>query len=117
VEIKCEMRQEGLKLLADKNNTGDVIRVFAYLCLEMDESGYVDITQALIAENMDITAEQVSKSISALMKLGAVVKQYHDTKGRTLNKVVNSFANKDFKWLMNEDDIDWVKREGGGYLD
>jgi DNA-binding MarR family transcriptional regulator len=107
MERKCEMREPALEFMANKNNPGDTIRVFSYLCIEMDNSGYADVTQKRIAENMAITQEQVSRAIQNLLKAEAISKQHHDAKGRTLIKVSHDFAHKDFEWVIKEEDVDW----------
>jgi len=111
------MCQQGVEMAANKKTPGDTIRVFLYLCYEMDCSGWVEMTQKRIAENMDITREQVATATSTLVQLGAITKENHPTTDRQAIKVNHDFANKDKKWLVDADDIDWVKREGGGYLD
>ena len=100
------------ELTANKNTKGDTIRVFMYLCYEMDSSGWIDIPQVQIAENMAISDDQVSRAVIDLIKQGAVSRKRHDGKNKLMLKVENSFANKDFEWLVSEDDVDWTKYKG-----
>lgn len=112
----CDITQKGFEFAANKHSKGDTIRVFMYLCYEMDSSGYVDMTQSRIAENMEIAREQVARALSELVFLGIISKQRHDTKGRILIKVSNEYANKDFVWLVKDDEVDWNCKNSGEIL-
>jgi len=97
------MSQYALELMADRRTTGETIRVFAYLCIEMDSSGYVDVTQKQIAENLGMTPAQVSRAISFLKDINAVARQYHGSKGRPMLKVSHNLAHKDAEWVVGVD--------------
>lgn len=69
----CFMAQNGmLKIAADKDLTGQQLRVFLYVTAKMDFENFLRVRQEDIAQELDMQKADVSRAMKALEKKGVL---------------------------------------------
>jgi hypothetical protein len=67
--------QDALEAIAkDPEMTGQVLRVFLYLCSRLDFENYLQVPQVEIAQELEIGPTRVSEAIALLLRKGIVIR-------------------------------------------
>jgi hypothetical protein len=67
--------QDALEAIAkDPEMTGQVLRVFLYLCSRLDFENYLQVPQVEIAQELEIGPTRVSEAIALLLRKGIIMR-------------------------------------------
>ena len=98
--------QEALKILAkDKDLTGEVLRVFLFVCSRLDFQNWIQITQVEICEELELNKSNVSRAIKLLISKRIVLQ------GPKLGRSFAYRLNPDYGWKGKVKNLNEYRKE------
>lgn len=98
--------QKALEILAtDKNLTGEMLRVFLFLCSKSDFNNWIQVTQLEICNKLDLQKSNVSRAIKQLVNKNIILR------GKKVGRSFEYRLNPDYGWKGDVMDLNEYRKE------